>query len=243
MRLFPPFGAGLMFGLVLTSCGLGTPSAAAPQTAKPAGPDSRTRPAAMLPAAALIESVPSEAPAQRAALPETPPSPLLSPSPRASATPVPDRWVQTFLPAPLLSGPNPRAKQFSVLPPFSYLRVLRQAGDYFYVLNPATNGPAYVAANRVGPSGPPPPPLPFQPFWVQNFRTTQLWSSPTANAASFGTLPAWHFFHAIAPAAGSRLLVTVDRGDQIAYVDRSDVGPSGPPTAAVPGFLDIAAGG
>ncbi len=38
-------------------------------------------------------------------------------------------------------------------------------------------------------------------------------------------------------------MVKVDRGEDIAYVDRLDVGPSGVPTAAAPGFLDIASGG
>ena len=56
--------------------------------------------------------------------------------------------IQTFLPAPLLSGADAKATQFSILPPFSFLKVLGQSGSYLFVFNPKTGGAAYVEAAK-----------------------------------------------------------------------------------------------
>ncbi len=144
-----------------------------------------------------------------------------------------EHWVQTVVSAPLLSGADPKAKVFATLPPFSYLKVLGQSGDFLNVLNPATNGPGYVEAKKVGPSGPPPPPPAFEPFWVQTFRSTQLWSGPSGGV-SFGPLPAWSYLQVLAPSSTSRFYVRIAASGNVAYVDRADVGPSGPPPAATP---------
>jgi hypothetical protein len=133
--------------------------------------------------------------------------------------------VQTFLPAPLLAGPDPNAKQFTMLSPFFYLKVLGSAKNYLYVINPETNGPGYVEAAKVGPSGPPPS---FEPFWVENFAPTGVWSGP-AGGIRFGTAPRWSFFQVVAPQDGPRLFVKVAATGNVAYVDAKDVGPSGPP--------------
>ena len=137
----------------------------------------------------------------------------------------PETWVETFLPAPLLSGADPNALQFTTLPPFSYLKVLGQAKGYFYVLNPKTNGPGYVPAAKVGPSGPPPS---FQPFWVKNFKPTGVWSAP-AGGAAFGLAPRWSAFQVLKPQDGPRLFVRVKATGNVAYVDAKDVGPVGAP--------------
>ncbi|SRR5579884_360547 len=137
----------------------------------------------------------------------------------------PTVWVQTFLPAPLLAGPDPNAKQFTMLSPFFYLKVLGSAKNYLYVINPETNGPGYVEAAKVGPSGPPPS---FEPFWVENFAPTGVWSGP-AGGIRFGTAPRWSFFQVVAPQDGPRLFVKVAATGNVAYVDAKDVGPSGPP--------------
>ncbi|HEX6512575.1 MAG TPA: N-acetylmuramoyl-L-alanine amidase [Chloroflexota bacterium] len=151
--------------------------------------------------------------------------------------PQPERWVQTFVPAPLLSGADSNAKQFTTLAPFTFLKVLSQSGGYLYVLNPATNGPGYVDGAKVGPSGPPAPAAApaapaFQPFWVETFRPTQVWSGSNATAVSFGPLPAWSFMQVLSPSSGPRFYVRVAATGGVAYVDRADVGPSGPPPSS-----------
>jgi N-acetylmuramoyl-L-alanine amidase len=142
------------------------------------------------------------------------------------AAPV-EQWVQTIAATGLMSGTDSGAKQFGSLAPFTYLKVLGSSGNFLYVLNPATNGPGYVDAKKVGPSGPPPPP--FQPTWVESFKGTTLWSGDGPGAVSFGPLPAWSFLQVLAPSTTSRLFVKVDATGNVAYVDRADVGPSGPP--------------
>jgi N-acetylmuramoyl-L-alanine amidase/LysM repeat protein len=141
-----------------------------------------------------------------------------------------ERWLQTVTPAPLLSGSDANAKQFTTLAPFTYLKVLDQKGDFFYVLNPGTNSPGWVEAKKVGPSGPPPPA--FQPFWVESFRPTQLWSGADNKAANFGPLPVWSYLQVMAPGSGPRFYVQIADTGKVAYVNQADVGPSGPPAAA-----------
>jgi len=143
-------------------------------------------------------------------------------------------WLQTTALTPLRSGTDATATTFATLAPNTYLKRISSSGNFLYVLNPATNGPGYVDASKVGPSGPPPPvpaEPPFQPFWVQNFVPTQLWSGANAAAVSFGPLPTWSYLQVVAPPNGSRLFVNVAGSTNVAYVDRAAVGPSGPPPA------------
>jgi N-acetylmuramoyl-L-alanine amidase len=159
--------------------------------------------------------------------PRPPASAIRSCGPSAPAPPAgPERWVETFLPAPLLSGADPNAQQFTVLPPFSYLKVLDEVKNYFYVLNPQTNGPGYVEAAKVGPSGAPPT---FRPFWVKNFKPSAVWSAP-AGGVQFGVAPRWSWFQVVKPQDGPRLFVRVRSTGNVAYVDAKDVGPVGPPS-------------
>lgn len=137
-----------------------------------------------------------------------------------------ERWLQTTAATPLLSGSDGNAKQFSVLPPSSYLKVLDQKGDFFFVLNPATNGPGWVDGKKVAASDPPPA---FQPFWVESFQPTQLWSGSDSKAVNFGPVPVWSFMQVLAPSNTSRFYVRIADTGHVAYVNRADVGPSGPP--------------
>ncbi|HLG69566.1 MAG TPA: N-acetylmuramoyl-L-alanine amidase [Chloroflexota bacterium] len=146
-------------------------------------------------------------------------------APPPAQEPSPANWVETFLPAALTAAPDPNATLFTVLPPFSYLQVLSQTKGYLYVLNPQTNGPGYVEASKVGPSGPPPS---FQPFWVENFRATGVWSAPSGGIR-FGVAPQWSKFQVVKPQDGPRLFVIVQATGNVAYVDASDVGPINPP--------------
>jgi hypothetical protein len=114
---------------------------------------------------------------------------------------------------------------FTTLPPFFYLKVMGQQKDYFYVLNPDTNGPGFVPASTVGPSGPPPS---FKPFWVENFNPTGVMSA-ASGGVRFGTAPRWSFFQVVKPQDGDRLYVIVAATNNYAYIDAKDVGPSGPP--------------
>lgn len=144
-------------------------------------------------------------------------APCIAPPPAQE----PGVWVQTFLPAALTASPDPTGQQFTVLPPFSYLKVLNQSKSYLFVLNPQTNGPGYVEAAKVGPSGPPPT---FRPFWVESFRSTNVWSSADGGVR-FGVARQWSKFQVVAPQDGSRLFVRVAATGNVAYVDARDVGP------------------
>ena len=78
-------------------------------------------------------------------------------------------WVQNHTPTELWSGPDDRATSFGPVKPFSYFKVLQpQRGARLYVLNPLTEGTAWIPAAAVGPSGEPPasylaPPPPAAP--------------------------------------------------------------------------------
>ena len=223
----------IVFLTLLSSCGI--PS---PDNALGGGPGVPLAPGlAPQPAPPKVQQVEADAASQSEATQAPLDEPAASPTP---TTPPPPAWVQTVQPAALLSGTSASAQQFSMLPPFSYLQVIGRQGDFLYVVNPKTGGSAYVDAHKVGPSGPPPP---FQPFWVESFRPTPLWSGPAAAAAAFGELPPWHFFHVVEPPNGARLHVTVDRTSDVAWIDAVTVGPAGAPTAPAPGFTDVADGG
>jgi hypothetical protein len=70
---------------------------------------------------------------------------------------------------------------------------------------------------------------PFQPFWVENFITTELWSGPDSDAVSFGTQPQFSHFLVVRPQTSSRLFAYVSSTHNYAFVDAKAVGPSGPP--------------
>lgn len=69
----------------------------------------------------------------------------------------------------------------------------------------------------------------FQPFWVENFKRTPLWSGPDASARSFGVQPQFSSFLVVARQTSSRLYVYNPKTRNYAYIDASAVGPSGPP--------------
>ena len=84
----------------------------------------------------------------------------LSGSVRADA-PVGASWVANYVATDLWSGSNSQAVSFGPLPQFTPLFTLGQAGDRLLVLNPATEGTAYVDADAVGPVGTPYPAVIF----------------------------------------------------------------------------------
>jgi hypothetical protein len=65
-------------------------------------------------------------------------------------------WVETFRAAVLQSGTDPAAVSFGAVPQWSFLLVVQpEAGGWLYVYNPETHNYGYIAADNVGPSGPP----------------------------------------------------------------------------------------
>ncbi|HEV7215871.1 MAG TPA: hypothetical protein VGP33_12215 [Chloroflexota bacterium] len=69
----------------------------------------------------------------------------------------------------------------------------------------------------------------FQPFWVENFVTTSIWSGLDAAAINFGNQPQFSSFLVVKAQNGSRLYVFNPRSGNFGYVDAAAVGPSGPP--------------
>jgi len=95
---------------------------------------------------------------------------------------------------------------------------------------------AATAASGSTPAAPPPTtatgvpaPLAFQPFWVENFVVTPIWSGSDASAVDFGNQPPFFSFLVVQAQAASRLYVFNPRSNNYGYVDAADVGPSGPP--------------
>ena len=87
----------------------------------------------------------------------------------------------------------------------------------------ATAAPASTAAPSIPAGG-------FQPFWVENFVATPLWSGPDANAVSFGVQPQFSSFLVVSVQTSGRLYVYNPRTRDYAYIDAAAVGPSGPPS-------------
>ena len=69
----------------------------------------------------------------------------------------------------------------------------------------------------------------FEPWWVQNFVETDLWSGSDANAVSFGKVPKWSYFQVVSPQEGPRLHVLNPVTQNYAYIDAAAVGPSSAP--------------
>ena len=66
-------------------------------------------------------------------------------------------WVQNHTETDLWSGPDAGATSFGRVKSFSYFKVLQpQQGPRLYVLNPLTEGTAWITAAAVGTSGEPP---------------------------------------------------------------------------------------
>lgn len=103
-----------------------------------------------------------------------------------------------------------------------------------YRLSVSGIAPSFAAAAATGvpaPASPAPASAAagFQPFWVENFVTTPIWSGPDAAAINFGNQPQFSSFLVVLPQAGSRLYVFNPRSGNFGYVDAAAVGPSGPP--------------
>src|SRR6266536_762871 len=96
--------------------------------------------------------------------PDTAP-PTRTPAPRATPTPVPSPtltpraqpWLQSLRPLTLWSGPDEAAEALGTAARWDYFLITRpQVGGRLYVLVARSRNYAWLDANAVGPSGPPP---------------------------------------------------------------------------------------
>ena len=111
------------------------------------------------------------------------------------------------------------------------------------VLNPfaasATPRPTSTAPAQMTPTPRPAPtpvpemvPEPFEPFWVQNHRITELWSGASSgpDTVSFGaTSEQFCAFLVVLPPEGDRLYVLNPYSQDYLWIDAAAVGPAGPP--------------
>jgi hypothetical protein len=102
---------------------------------------------------------------------------------------------------------------------------------------------AQVTSTPLPPSSPAPSPVPFEPFWVQNHRITELWSGPSSqpDTVSFGaTSGQFCSFLVVLPPEGERLYVFNPYSQNYLWIDAADVGPAGPPEQRPePGPTDV----
>ena len=78
----------------------------------------------------------------------------------------------------------------------------------------------------------------FQPFWVKNFRPTEMWSGPPGQAGvvSFGTTSAqFCSFQVMEPQSSSRLHVLNPYSKNFFWIDADSVGPVQQPPQQLPG--------
>jgi hypothetical protein len=98
--------------------------------------------------------------------------------------------------------------------------------------NPFAATPTVVAEATLQPSTPTAfptsTPIPFRPFWVKNFRQTEMWSGPAGQAGviSFGvTSRQFCAFQVERPQEGSRLYVLNPYSNDYFWIDADAVGP------------------
>jgi hypothetical protein len=110
--------------------------------------------------------------------------------------------------------------------------------------NPFAAAPTVVEEPPTPPPGSPTPlptatPVPFTPFWVKNFKTTEMWSGPAGQPGviSFGTTSQqFCAFQVVRPQDGSRLYVLNPYSRDYFWIDADAVGPvpDAPPRAGGP---------
>jgi lipoprotein-anchoring transpeptidase ErfK/SrfK len=167
--------------------------------------------------------------------------PTASPTPAATATAtaVPEAWVQALRSLPLWSGPDDKAQQFGFAARWDYFLIVHpQMGQRLQVLVARTKNYAWVDALSVGPSGPPPPgwppaDLPAPPDdlsvgWVATAADVPLWSDTDATLF-VGLAPAYTPLKQLEPQSGARLHVQDPFSGADSWVDAADVGPVGTP--------------
>jgi hypothetical protein len=134
----------------------------------------------------------------------------------AASPPFAPWWVENFQVTHLWSGPTANAADYGAIPQWSYLQVVApQSSPRLYVWVPWTKNYAYVDANSVGPSGPPPADwvntvaVAQQPslapnVWIGAVRSSGMYerTAPSVNAPILRTLPEGTLVQVVAWVAG-----------------------------------------
>ena len=173
--------------------------------------------------------------------PITQPGSVLAPAPAIA----PLTWVQTHREAGLFSAPGDDAQRFTVLPQWSYLKVVDSAPGWLLVRYEGDAnrqaGQAWVPAGAVGPISP--------PRWLTNPRESPLYAGPEPTAPSYTRLPPWSIVEAMGQDQADRGLVRYagdgnTRQPGLAWARRADLdvarAPAGSqlPWGAAPGSPD-----
>jgi hypothetical protein len=182
----------------------------------------------------LLEWLPARNPA-RTGPPRDPSPPLFRPFhlpvPSAPQPSLPQvKWVQTHREAGLFESPGEDAQRFTVLPQWSYLKVLDSTPGWLLVRYDGDSsrqaGQAWVPAGAVGPIE--------SPRWLTNRRATPLYAGPEADSPTYTRLPAWSMLEALDRDEADRTLVGYagdgdSRQPGQAWVRRTDLEPARAP--------------
>ena len=187
----------------------------------------------VVPAPVPVSTLPDTSSAPAPPAPPPPPPPRVAPKP-----PVMDHlpgWVQTRHPAALMSGPDAAAIRFTMLPPWSFLKVTGFEADRLRVEYAGDGGlrragPGWVKLDDVQPSDP-------SGVWLQAHRASQLFEA-SAGGKSQSDVPQWSSLLTLEATAGDRVRVRVYSADYTrvlgeGWIAAGDVGPVGPPERAV----------
>jgi hypothetical protein len=149
-------------------------------------------------------------------------------------------WVATLSPTDLRAAPDAEAPSFGSIPAGVPLQVLQpQEGAWLFVLNPLTEGVAWVNAAAVGPSTEPteseiellrnPPAPSFEPWWGMTHAPAIGWSDPTPEAQAWVRIPQWRYLRVVQAEENGRVLTMDPRTEGYAWVDATTLGLVGAP--------------
>ena len=154
--------------------------------------------------------------------------------------------MQSLRPLTLWSGPDEAAEALGTAARWDYFLMTRpQVGGRLYVLVARSRNYAWLDANAVGPSGPPPagwpptnlppPPEDLSMGWIAAVAEAPLWSDPNGGL-QLGTVPAWTSLKQMEPQTGPRLLIQDPYSEAQAWLDAAYAGPIDEPARIdVPG--------
>jgi hypothetical protein len=203
---------------------------------------------AQAPSEVLVSPEPPALALRVVVVPSSPPLPKLPDAiaaPAAVSAPAPappppvmrhlPNWVQTRRPAPLMSGPDAAAVRFTMLPAWTFLRVVGVEADRLHVEYAGDGGlrqpgPGWVGLDDVQPSDP-------SGTWLQAHRASSLFDA-AGGGNVVAEVPQWSSMLALEARGAERVHVRVytagyKRVLSEGWMAASDIGPVGPPERAV----------